>query len=372
MSRVASLLVLIGIAAGCSKAPPADYAPDPGLLGRIKELRMTVHSGRVCPGNSFQVSYDAILDDGSRVAFATRYDKKNPPPLHVMFLDRSSREATPQGDGSWVAAQDPLISLRDGYTINAALRAKPGVSASARLEPEYSCLSHSYSFRGASGRSGSNDRNSNIFHGGAGADGPDVTVRLGVVKSPYVDRLLVAAIEVGEAPPIYYLGDAAVITPRDWLIIESGGGYGGRGADGQKGVKGAAGAQGCPGGTGGPGGNGQDGGQGGPGGRGGRITIITAAEEPFLAGLVDARAQGGRGGEGGKGGVGGEGGDGGAALRPECSAGSAGSAGRPGNAGRLGAQGYAGPRPQVITVPLRDVFGQRVPMELADLLNARR
>jgi len=371
LTRLSVPLVLLVVAA-CKHGPPADYAPDPGLVNRIRELRMTVHSGRVCPGNMFRVSYDAVLDDGSRVPFSSTYDKKHPPALHVMFLDRSSREAYPQGDGSWAAAQDPMVSLLAGYTINASVRAKPGVTASARLEPEYSCLSHAFSFRGRSGRSGASGRESQGPGGGSGGDGPDVTVRLGVVRSPFVQRLLVAAIEIGEAPPLYYVADAAVITPREWLIVESGGGPGGRGADGAKGVAGSPGTQGCPGGSGGAGGNGENGGLGGPGGRGGRITIITAAEEPFLAGLVDARNPGGQGGDGGKAGAGGVGGEGGAALRTECSAGPAGPAGRPGNPGQPGQRGYTGSRAQVITVPLREVFGQRIPVELADLLNPRR
>jgi hypothetical protein len=363
-----SRAVFVLVIGACSKGPPADYAPDPGLIGRIRELRMTMYSGRACPGQNFRVGYDAVLDDGSRVPFESRYDKNRPPPLHVSFLDRSSAEAVPQGDGSWVAADDPMVSLVRGFTVRAALRAKPEVQASARLDPEYSCLPHAFSYRGRGGRSGSTRENPT---GGNGGDGPDITVRLGVVRSPYVERLLVAGIEVGEAPPLYYVADANVITPRDWLIIESAGGYGGRGGDGEKGATGTAGAQGCPGGAGGPGGNGGNGGPGGGGGRGGRITIITAAEEPFLAGLVDARSPGGRGGDGGKGGAGGRGGEGGAALRAECSAGPAGPDGRAGVPGRDGGYGYAGPRPQVITVPLRDVFGQRAPVELAELLNRR-
>jgi hypothetical protein len=362
---------LFVLAAACSKGPPPDYAPDPGLVSRIKELRMTVYNSRVCPGQAFRVSYDAVLDDGTRVPFESRYDKDQPPRLHVMFLDRSSREATPQGDGSWVASGDPIVSLLRGYTINAALRTKPEIQASSRLEPEYSCMSHEFAFRGHNGRSGSRDGR-DYSPGGPGADGPDVTVRLGVVRSPYVERLLVAAIEVGDAPAIYSVSDAAVITPRDWLIVETAGGHGGRGLAGEQGETGREGAQGCPGGNGGAGGPGANGSPGGNGGRGGRITIIAAAEEPFLAGLVDARSPGGRGGDGGKGGPGGKGGVGGAALRSECQAGQQGPAGRPGYPGQSGAAGYAGPRPQVIQVPLRDVFGTRMPPELAELLNTRR
>lgn len=362
---------LVGLLAlACGGGPPPDFAPDPGLVNRIREIRITPLVTRACPGQGFRVSYDAVLDDGSRIPFETRYDKKRPPPLHVQFLYRTSREATPQGDGSWVAHGDPMLTLISGFRIDVSLRAKPEVTGSARLDPEYSCMSHAFSFRGRGGyRPGGRDNPGRT--GGPGGDGPDITVRLGVVRSPFVPKLLVAAIEVGEAPPEYYVADANAITPRDWLITETQGGQGGRGADGEKGQAGVAGAQGCPGSPGSSGGNGENGGAGGTGGRGGRITIITAAEDPFLAGLVDARNPGGPGGEGGKGGVGGAGGAGGAAIRTECSAGAAGPVGREGNPGREGQRGLQGPRPQVITVPLREVFGQRIPPELAELLNQR-
>lgn len=370
--RLSSTSLLAGawlavLSAACGGGPPPDFAPDPGLVNRIREIRITPLVTRACPGQGFRVSYEAVLDDGSRVPFESRYDKKRPPRLHVQFLQRTSREAVPQNDGSWYASPDPLLTVLTGFRIDATLIAKPAVTASARLEPDYGCMGHAYSFRGPSG-SRPGGRDSEGRNGGPGADGPDVTVRLGVVRSPFVPKLLVAAIEVGEAPVQYYVADAGVITPRDWLVVETQGGPGGRGADGAKGQAGVPGTQGCPGGPGAPGGNGQNGGAGGQGGRGGRITIITAAEDPFLAGLVDARNPGGQGGDGGKGGVGGPGGAGGAALRAECAAGAAGPAGREGAPGQLGQRGLQGPRPQVITVSLREVFGPRVPPELAELV----
>lgn len=365
----AGMLALLS--AACGGGPPPDFAPDPGLVGRIRELRVTPLATQACPGQGFRVAYEAVLDDGSRVPFENRYDKKNPPRLHVQFLQRSSREAVAQGDGSFYASPDPLLAVLTGYRVEATLIAKPSVSGSARLDPSFDCMSHAYTYRGPSGYRPSG-RDSEGRSGGPGGDGPDVTVRLGVVRSPYVPKLLVAAIEVGEAPAQYYVADANSIQPRDWLLIETQGGTGGRGADGAKGTPGMPGAQGCPGGPGAPGGNGQNGGTGGLGGRGGRITIITASEDPFLAGLVDARNPGGPGGEGGKGGAGGPGGAGGAGLRPECAAGPAGAAGREGAAGQPGPRGYTGTRAQVITVPLREVFGQNVPPELAELLNQRR
>src|SRR2546426_6119255 len=48
----------------------------------------------VCPGGWIQASYEAVLADGSRVPFARSYDKKHPPRLHVVFLDRSEEHTS--------------------------------------------------------------------------------------------------------------------------------------------------------------------------------------------------------------------------------------------------------------------------------------
>jgi hypothetical protein len=211
-----------------------------------------------------------------------------------------------------------------------------------------------------------------------GEDGPDITVRVGILRSPYVDRLLVASIEVGQAPPFVVLADADRVPPSDWLIVETGGGRGGRGTDGAAGQKGPSGQAGCPGTAGGAGGAGGSGGPGAPGGRGGRITVIGPQSEPFLVGLVEGRSVGGEGGPGGRGGKGGAGGPGGATQVPEgsppdrrCMAASQGPNGSDGSAGTQGPAGIPGPRPQTLTVPTREVFAPIAPMvpELAALVD---
>ncbi len=352
---VAAALVLT---AACGpKGPPADFAPDPGLVGQIRELRIST-GPRACPGETFGALYTAVLNDGSLVPFETRYDQKRPPRLHVVFLDRRSYEATPLEAGGWTADPDPLSTAVTGFRLTATLRANPAVSATTTLAPDYGCLPHAFGFRGS----------------GAGASGPQVTVRLGILRSPFYPRLLVAGVEVEDAPPFYVLADAGAVPPSDWLVIESRGARGARGSDGASGATGTAGSDGCPGGPGGPGGAGGVGTNGGPGGRGGQITIIAPAEEPFLAGLVDARAPGGEGGPGGSGGSGGPGGKGGAASPandPRCPAGADGTAGQPGGDGSRGRAGPLGNRPQILTVPTRDVWGMRMPPALADLINYR-
>jgi hypothetical protein len=345
------------VAAACSHGPPPDFTPDPGLVEQIREIRM-VTNPRACPGETFGAQYTAVLNDGALVSFESRYDRKHPPRLHVSFLDRRSDEATPLEGGAWAADPDALTSAVTGFRLTASLKAKPSITTSAVLTPDYACMPHAFGFRGA----------------GAGASGAQVTVRLGILRSPFYERLLVAGVVVEDAPPFFVFADANTVPPSDWLIIESRGARGARGTDGEPGTRGAPGAPGCPGGVGGPGGNGGNGGSGGYGGRGGQITIVAPAEEPFLAGLVDARVPGGEAGPGGAGGKGGAGGVGGESTTPSnsaCTAGAGGPAGRPGAKGVDGRDGQPGGRPQILTVPTRDVWGTRVPPALAELINYR-
>lgn len=356
---------LLLLAAACSHQPPPDFAPDPSLVAHIRALELGAPR-TVCPGYSFPVTYTAVLDDGRRIPFESRYDKKHPPRLHVVFLDRESVEATPLQGGGWSANRDPLVSAQTGFRLRVALDAKPSIADSVTIPPSYECLDHTFRFSGPSG-----DR------GQEGGYGPDVTVRLALGRSRFYDSLLVVGVEVGQAPPFYLLADPAGLPPRQWLVVASQGGAGGEGrpgAAGQAGVNAASG--GCPGTDGGNGGDGGDGARGGDGGRGGRITIIAPAENPFLSGLVDARTPGGEPGAGGKGGAGGAGGKGGTAGKQAdgrtCAAGRTGLAGRAGKPGNAGRAGLDGSPPTVITVPSRDVLGNRAPPELLDLVAAPR
>ena len=352
-------LVLLGVVAACSHRPPEDFAPDPGLVAHIRSIEMLAPT-HVCPGQTFAVSYTALLDDGTRVPFANRYDKKHPPRLHVTFLDRASFEAIPLEDGGWSAERDPLVTALRGFRLRTALRANPALTDSVSIDPSYECLRHTFTFTGETGQ-----------------DGPDVVVRMGILRSPFLDRLLVAQIEVAEAPPFFVLADGAVVPPSDWLILTSGGGRGTRGTAGRDGGRGANGAAGCPGAAGAPGGNGGNGYRGGNGGRGGRFTIIVPSEEPFIAGLIDTRTPGGGAGPGGPGGGGGSGGKGGTGTvvdGRQCSSGADGPKGLAGREGPAGEPGAPGGRPQILTIPQQEVFGTHAPAELLDLLSysARR
>lgn len=358
-----ALTPLVWLATACSHGPPADFAPDPGLVERIVEIRMTT-AAFACPGGGIRADYEAVLDDGTVVPFARKYDEDRPPQLHVVFLERRSEEAAPQEDGDWSTDPDPLLSAMHGFRLHAALSARPSLTASATVGPEYSCLRHAFQFSGATGRTGA-----------AGAPGPDVLVRLGIVRSPFYERLLVFGVEVGDAPPFYVLADADDVPPSDWFEVQSVGGSGARGRRGPEGARGAPGQDGCPGRPGGQGGVGGPGGQGGPGGSGGPITVIVPTAQPFLAGLVDGSSPGGPGGEGGEGGAGGPGGAGGSGIvvsGSRCEDGPDGPKGATGQPGTPGVGGAPGNPPRVLTVAESDVFGPRVPQPLLALLDFSR
>jgi hypothetical protein len=344
--------------AGCAKKPPADFAPDPGLVSRIDSIRI-ITPGSVCPGATIPAQYEAVLDDGSLLPFATRYDDDHPPPLHVVFLTRYSPSAIALENGNWATTDDPLASAVDGFALQAIFRARPGVIGRATVAPRYDCAEHAFAFEGVTGARGE-----------PGGRGPDITIRMGLFTSPFVNRLIVAEVAVEQAPPFYVLADADQVPPADWLIVRARGGRGGRGHDGRIGRAGVAGQPGCPGTAGGAGGAGGAGSDGGPGGPGGRITVVVPESDPFLAGLVEAETFGGEGGDGGKGGNGGKGGKGGEAQGDarRCKAGPDGSNGPDGRNGRDGPEGQRGSRPQVMTVQ-GSAFGSRPDPRLGALIH---
>lgn len=359
-SRAATTIGL-ALMAACGGGPPPNFAPDPGLVGQIRELRMTTTYPRACPGGLIQANYEALLADQSLVPFSRTYDKKYPPRLHVVFLERTSPDAVPQEDGDWVASPDPLATVNTGFRLTATMFAKSTITRTLIIPPDYGCMRHSFGFIGEAGAAGQ-----------PGNNGPDVTVRLAVLASPFYDKLFVAGIQVGLAPPFYVLGDATNLPPAAWLQIESRGGRGGAGVQGPAGTDGTAGAAGCPAQAGGPGGNGGYGAPGGQGGRGGRISVIVPIDNPLLAGLVDAHSPGGSGGPGGPGGAGGRGGAGGKggtdASNRRCADASDGSPGQTGPGGPTGAEGGGGPRSVVVSAPMKDLFGVQLPPGLGSLL----
>jgi hypothetical protein len=370
LQRIASrwllCLVLLTVVAACSHKPPADFAPDPGLVARIRDIQITMPLARACPGSVIQASYDAVLDDGTHVPFQRTYDKKRPPRLHMVFLYLSSPDARGSDDANWVLERDPLVSAATGFRLSAFLRAKPSIRGEVTVPPDYSCEPRAFGFAAEPGGRAQ-----------AGENGPDITVRIGRGRSPFYDKLLIVGIQVGAQAPFYELYDARSIAPADWLVIESRGGRGGAGSPGPKGGDGAPGAPGCPAQAGGTGGDGGSGGPGAPGGRGGPLTVVVPSEDPYMAGLVTAHGPGGPGGAGGPGGPGGAGGKGGRAAvgadgAKKCIDADDGATGRKGQTGPAGSEGPRGPRPEIVTVPGDQVFGPEIPPELAALLGHSR
>jgi hypothetical protein len=358
MSRTVAAVAAGVLLTGCASKPPADFAPDPALVARIDAIRVLPQSEYACPGGRIRTDYEAVLDDGTVLPFSRDYDDDDPPALHVMFLARQSAEAVSHENGDWTADRDPLHSVMEGFRLTAVMRARPELTATAVVAPEYSCVPHSFGFSGPTG-----------------GPGPDVLLRLGTVSSPFYDRLLLLAVEVGDAPPFYVMHDAEDVPPSDWYVVESRGGRGAKGPRGARGTPGPAGRAGCPGAAGGAGGTGLTGGPGGGGGPGGSVTILVPDAERFLAGLVDARSVGGPGGPGGRGGEGGPGGAGGDGILvngQRCEAGPDGPRGREGPDGEVGPPGAPGNPPRVITVSSGDVFGSRVPKALQALLDFSR
>src|SRR5438132_14071115 len=128
--RYAPVAAALVIMSACGpKRPPPSFAPDPGLVAQIRELRMSTNA-TACPGESFGAVYTAVLNDGSLVPFETRYDKDNPPRLHVVFLARSSPEATPLIGVGLSSYPDSLATAMLGFLLTLTFKAKSSVPPS--------------------------------------------------------------------------------------------------------------------------------------------------------------------------------------------------------------------------------------------------
>src|SRR5207302_9210014 len=171
---------------------------------------------RAGPDGGIQASHEAALAGGARVPCGRSYDRRHPPRLHVVCRERASRDAVSRESGDWVTNANPLWTAASGFRLTATLSAKPAVQQTVVIPPEYGCMSHGFQFSGEPG-------------GGAqaGGNGPDVTVRLGIVRSPFYDKLIVAAVELGYSRPFYVFADGNTIPPANWLWVESRGGRGG-------------------------------------------------------------------------------------------------------------------------------------------------
>src|SRR2546430_11711897 len=112
--RLCVTLLGVTLLVSCSHAPPPDFAPDPGLVAQIRDIRIITGYARACPGAVIPTSYEAVLADGSRIPFARSYDKKHPPRLHVVFLDRESPAAVSHGAAHWSTDVTPPTTANTG------------------------------------------------------------------------------------------------------------------------------------------------------------------------------------------------------------------------------------------------------------------
>ena len=366
LSRVNILLVAVVVCTSCSSRGENEITLDPIFVGRISEIRIVPESDPVCPGDHIEVSYEAVLDDSTVVSFSSRRNAGNQPFLDVRLLHLTSPEASPQPDGSWVTSSDPLISAMTGFRLRASLRADTSLQTEHVVAPEYSCLDFSFYVEGMPGQEGY-----------TGANGPDVTVRLSTLSSPFYHWLFVAVIETESKQPRYVFANADETPATGWLRVESRGGHGGHGKPGRQGRRAESVGPASPCSPGQDGGDGRAGQNGGSGGNGGAVTIVVPQEYADLAVVVAPVSSPGIGGEGGLGGPGGEGGAGGRALRDSqgnlvCEAGPRGRRGRTGPNGVAGREGNAGPETQVITMPGDELFGPQPPLAIRQLIEYTR
>lgn len=298
MQRLASALTFL-ILAGCT-AP----APEPIAIARVRALRITPNQSRVCPGTPIEAHYTAVIDDASLRPIEES--------AVLGTLELTGVAAQPRTDGGWDTDPDPLVSAATGFHLHAALRENRAISADTIIVPQYDC--HPVSLW--------------LATRGAPHPGPDVSVRVSQLRTPFYDSVALIAINVEDRPTMHVLLGPSQFQ-RGTIRISA---DGGAGAQGRQGATGLSGTSACA--DGGDGTNGQDGE---PGGSGGQFTVYVQDEHQGLLDLIQATNSGGRGGPGGRGGYGGRPGP--PSGNPPCSprAGKAGTNGRAGDDGRNGA-----------------------------------
>jgi len=266
---------------------------------------------KACPSEVISASYEVVGDSGTRVTLGRR---------DLSLLKRSGIAADPREDGAWQTATDPVASLYDGFHLTAVLASDTTVRADTVVVPTYRCLVTAVRMTTE-----------------ADALPKAGYVRLGTLRTPFYDSVVVASIELEGRPP-----RAVVFGPtemRNGAIAIS--------AAGRDGAQGRGGVQGSDGGPCENGSRGGNGDAGYPGAPGGQVDIILEAGAPWLANLVSIDNRGGRGGPGGPGGAGGSAGPVQIVGGRSCST----SPGSRGSPGLNGPDGSPGPLPKTTTIP---------------------
>jgi hypothetical protein len=311
MSLTGLRVGLFGLVASLACASGGGGAPRPtAARGALRSLAIVPASPSACPGEPIATRYVATASDGTRAPLSSG---------DLALLDRYGAGVSARADGSWQADVNPLVSAATGFRLHAVLKSDSSVRADTVLTPTYGCDKRTVDLRWS------------------GAADANAFLRLGVLRSPFHDSIVVASLEVGSA-----VRQLFVLAPRDIrngvIRLDASGRPGVAGKAGRAGTNGSA----CE--SGQPGENGDDGSAGGPGGR---IDLIVQADAPWLANLVAISNQGGPGGAGGRGGAGGSAGRAGSGTGASCRS----ANGRNGNPGRQGPAGLSGPVPAVSTIP---------------------
>jgi hypothetical protein len=303
---------LFGLVTALACASGGHPTPSPtATYAAIRSLAIVPVSSSACAGELITTRYVATASDGSRA------------PLNsgdVALLERSGENVVARADGSWQTNANPLVAAATGFRLRAVLRSDSTVRADTVVTPSYGC-----------------DKRTIDLRGPASADG-NTFIRLGVLRSPFHDSIVVASFEGASA-----VSSVIVLGPRDIrngvIRVDATGRPGVAGKAGRAGLNGGACERGQP---------GENGDDGSPGGPGGRVDLIVQADAPWLANVVSIANHGGPGGIGGRGGMGGQSGAGSnSRSTASCPTGLA----RSGNAGRPGASGPPGPVPRVSTIP---------------------
>src|SRR2546427_9975721 len=78
--------------AACSHAPPEGLAPDPGLVGQIRNIRIVTAYARASPGSTIPTTYEAVLAGHSRAPCSRTQAANHPPALPEILPDRGAPE----------------------------------------------------------------------------------------------------------------------------------------------------------------------------------------------------------------------------------------------------------------------------------------
>lgn len=274
-------LTLAGfLTAGCHSTPPFLQ----GNAASVRGLRVLPGANTACPGQLIRARYVADLTDGSTRELTTR---------DLTFVVRSGTAAEANGDGTWATDPDPVISAVSGFRLRAAVRGTPASAAETTVVPDYGCLSRNIFVALPLRTCTTSIECSRLPHT------PDVTVRVGIFRTPFHDSVVVATFEVFGRVIRPLMLDPRFQAPNSVVIRARGE----AGAQGGTGTSGTAGQSECS--TGGQGGPGQAGGD---GGTGGTVTFVVQDSRIALLQLFDIQNSGGPGGPGGNGGPGGRGG----------------------------------------------------------------